>query len=207
MCKCLATHFNPNSGTCYKFGSTNGKPVDEATGNNLTVPTSLFDTENNFYSTFKDLIRNSDNMWLVLIVLIALTVLLFVLIFTLIRKHYLGYCWTTHKNEYAPNNNSSPKNGNFNKNSINNKSFRKKNGELDDDDVEESAEDRSTLVPALNGKNLSRSPFLTQAVDKEQGYVKVNINEHQVSDPSAADNGAQFHHQLSPLASSTSTPV
>lgn len=222
-CKCVATHFDPTSSKCYKFGSTGGKEIDE--GN----VTSVVSDDNNNYSIFRDLTENSDKLWLVLIILISLSILIFVLIFMLVRKHYLGYCWTAHKKEYEPNTNSPPKNGYFNKSSINNKSFRKKNNfEVDDADSaagNESADehlagatgvkgaDRSILVtsassPSSNNKtsigHTNRGGFLKSASpSKGDDYVRVNMN-----DNLHEDRRKQYQVSLgSPLKTSTSTPV
>lgn len=209
-CKCLATHFDPTTAKCYKFGSTGGKPADELrdSGSNLT---SVVGNDTNFYSIMKDLTENSDRLWLVLIILISLSILLFALIFFLIRKYYLGYCWTAHKKEYEPNNKNQPKNGYFNKNSINNKSFRQKNGENDDDDAGEvdNSADRSSLVSDKKDAISNRASVMTSKDKHNRSYVKVNIddNQHDNSD-SLVDNRQYYQHQVvSPLKTSTSTPV
>lgn len=114
----------------------------------------------------------------------------------LIRKYSLGYCWTAHKKEYEPNNKTQPKNGYFNKNSINNKSFRQKNGEVDDDDAD-----------LVNDKS-DGAAFMTPA-DKDHSYVKVNINDNHQHDTTDSFNGNNhYHHEVTtPLKTSTSTPV
>lgn len=241
-CKCLATHFDPITGKCYKFGSTGGKPLDELLAEdsapingNLNGTHRASESEDKFYSIVKDLMENGDRMWLVLIILITLSILIFVLIFILIRRHYLGYCWTAHKKEYEPNNKNQPKNNNyFNKNSINNKSFRQKNGEIEDEhDHGNNNEDRSNLVSSSssndksnknkklisggnngnnninnNNGNSSRAPFMTTKQHADDDYVRVNINEQNNEDYSSNMSKQNlFHHQVDPLASSTSTPV
>lgn len=146
----------------------------------------------------------SDKSWLVLIIIIVLSLLLIILLLSLLRKHYLGYCWTAHKKEYEPNTakQQAPKNGHFDKNSINNKSFRRRNGDLDDEDAgnDSSTEDRSNLV----------------APKKNQGdSVAVNLNgkqqQQQESDESQQLTSEQrrlnYHRQQGPLKTSTSTPV
>lgn len=229
----MATHFDPHTALCYKFGSTGGKPAEDSDGANSTHGniTNLFDNENDdssLYSIIKDLTKNSDRMWLVILILVVLTILLFTLIFFLIRRHYLGYCWTGHKKEYEPNNKSSPRNGYFNKNSINNKSFRQKNGETEEDG-DDTAADRSNLVTKTSvdkaNKNIScgslsqRAAFVTSNNDDADGddnqkhlFVKVDMNENKrLANSSDPSNGRQYepfiHRVVSPLASSTSTPV
>lgn len=239
-CKCLATHFDPHTAGCYKFGSTGGELTDDNNGdlsaNNTTnVSGSGQDDENNnnLYSIFKDLMKNGDNFWLVIMILIIITIILFAFIFMIARKYYLGYCWTAHKKEYEPNNKSQPKNGHFNKNSINNKSFRQKmSGETEDDDYDDdnTAADRSNLVTtttnkkdgALRTNQTSLSSSTTAAAgargaftttsnkDGQHHYVKVDMNDNNNRETSDSSNGhyQPFHHRVvSPLASSTSTPV
>lgn len=195
----MATHFDPTTAKCYKFGSTGGKLTGDGQDLNNGNLTNLPD-DNNFYSILKDLTENSDRMWLVLIILISLSIILILIIFMLVRKHYLGYCWTTHKKEYEPNNKNAPKNGYFNKNSINNKSFRKKNVETDEDEDIESAADNRAFVT-------------TNTDDKRSSGVKVNIDDNHRQDTSEPHNGStnnQYHHNhhlSGPLISSTSTPV
>lgn len=199
--------------------------MDELQESANGTTTSVGD-DNNFYSILKDLTENSDKMWLVLIILISMSIIVFVLIFILLRRHYLGYCWTASKKEYEPNNKNAPKNGYFNKNSINNKSFRKKNGDIEDDDDdalngddndETAASDaRSNLVtPVDKGKtstNKNKQSTATTAlksagVDNNHDYVKININEDNRNN-SFNDSKQYYQHQLiSPLKTSTSTPV
>lgn len=235
-CICSATHFDPHTAGCYKFGSTGGKPTDGTSDSENTITngniTSVVDNDDNgddnFYSILKDLTKNGDRMWLVILILIALTIFLLALIFLLVRKHYLGYCWTRHKIEYEPNNNknSQPKNGYFNKNSITNKSFRKKNGETDEDE-DDTAADRSNLVTKTDKKDgslVNCAAFIApNTTNKSQNrYVKVDMNDHnrrqdggqlqqQRDSRDSTSNGhyyQPFHRQVaSPLASSTSTPV
>lgn len=205
ICKCLPTHFDPTTAKCYKFGLTKGKPASElldensSTTNNSIANTNSRDNydNNNIYKTLKDLMENGDKMWLVLIILISLSLIIFVLIFILLRKYYLGYCWTAHKKEYEPNNKTAPKNGYFSKNSINNKSFRQKSsGEVDDLEADNSSADRSSLVRASNGdktNNKSRSVFSNKPATGTNDYVKVDM-----------DNRAS---NFGPLSTSTSTPV
>lgn len=155
--------------------------------NVTTNGTELISDHNEFYSILKDLTENSDRMWLVLIILISLSVLIICLIFMLVRKHYLGYCWTAHKKEYEPNNKNAPKNGYFDKNSINNKSFRQKNGELIDEH-----NNRSNLIAS------------DQLLAANEDHVKLNMDQD-TGDPYA---DPRIHHQpIKPLKSSTSTPV
>lgn len=194
ICKCLATHFDPITAKCYKFGSTGGKVSDDLKDAPGNVTTSATADDNNFYSILKDLTENSDKLWLVLIILIVLSILVLVLIIMLIRKYSLGYCWTAHKKEYEPNNKNKPKNGYFSKNSINNKSFRQKKGELDEDNGDDLVEDRSNLVRPNNNKT-------GVSTGKKNDYVKININEK-------GTNKLHYQHQVvAPLKTSTSTPV
>lgn len=203
-CLCLATHFDPTSARCYKFGSTGGKSADmiEITGQNFTDTIDIHDN-NNIYSIFKDL-KDGDKMWLVPIILISLSILIVVLILISLRKYYLGYCWTAHKHEYEPNNKNLPKNSFFNKDSINNKSFRKKNGDVDGEDDDSLTADISNLVAAGASANRKHSPgtgVSPPANDSSRNdYVRVSINGGQ------ADN-LDYHHLVSPLKTSTSTPV
>lgn len=211
ICKCLATHFDPTTAKCYKFGSTGGKPLDElrdsSNGTATTTKSTHDDNNNNFYSILKDLTENSDNLWLVLTILIILSILILSLIVLLIRKYSLGYCWTAHKKEYEPNNKSQPKNGYFNKNSINNKSFRQKNGELDEENGDDLAEDRSNLVrpskktgdAETGSKNVL--PATTVKTGERNNYIKINISDKETSK-------SPYQHQVgTPLKTSTSTPV
>lgn len=188
-CKCLATHFDPTTARCYKFGSTGGKASDGS----ASISNSSTGIENqnegyNFHSILKDLTENSDRMWLVIIILITSSIVLFVLIFLLIRKYCIGYCWTAHKKEYEPNNKVQPKNGYFNKNSINNKSFRQKNGETDDGDPVDDKNDSTAFI---------------KPADKNHSYVRVNVNQNDNS--FNADH--RYNEATSPLKTSTSTPV
>jgi hypothetical protein len=151
----MATHFDPHTAECYKFGSTGGivDGVDQLTrpgGSRNGTATRVIDRagDNNgtsggngfFTKTVKDLIRNSSDIsvWLIVILLSVSTLLLLTLMIMIVRKYYLGYCWTAHKKEYEPNNDNGQKSqAAFSKNSINNKSFRKKTNvdhETDDDD-------------------------------------------------------------------------
>lgn len=124
------------------------------------------------------------------------------LIFLLLRKHYLGYCWTANKKEYEPNNKNPPRNGYFNKNSINNKSFRQKSsGEVDDENDNDqvngvaaastigsddlATEDRSSLFISSNKRKKN-----------DDNYIKVNVNDD-----------TRNHYVGQPLLTSTSTPV
>lgn len=181
---------------------------DESNGTTTTTTNTTHDDDNNnFYSILKDLTQNSDNLWLVLTILIILSILILLLIVLLIRKYSLGYCWTAHKKEYEPNNKSQPKNGYFNKNSINNKSFRQKNGEIDEENGDDLAEDRLNLVrpnkktgDAEVGRNVLQAT--TAKTDGERNnYIKINISDKETNKPS-------YQHQVgTPLKTSTSTPV
>lgn len=258
-CKCLATHFDPTTAKCYKFGSKGGKLLtdneDSSTGGNLTA-TKILSDDSNFYLNLKDLTENSDKMWLVLIILLSLSLILLLLVFLLLRKHYLGFCWTAHKKEYEPNTKNPTKNAYFNKNSINNKSFRQKTNDIDeeagsinaglangqnDDDNDDDGDasgtssaranlvtntDKQTNQATTDGYNKNRqtsAPLLTSGADKNRDYVKVNINNEAV-DSKKEKNLSLSHHQynhadnnskqqyyqhkiISPLKSSTSTPV
>lgn len=155
-CKCLASHFDPTIAKCYRFGSTGGKALgDLQNSGNSTDTVITHDDYNDIFKFFKDLTEKGDHMWIVLLILVILSLFIFILLFILLRKYYI---WTSWKKEYEPNNKSAPKNGYFDKNSINNKSFRKKNQiEEDDEDA-----DRSNLV--------------TQSNDDQ---VRVNINDNQ----------------------------
>lgn len=219
-CVCLATHFDPTSAKCYMFGSTGGKPVDESTkgAENSTTGAADDSPNNNIYSIFKDLRDNGDMMWLVLIILISLSILMLVLILMLIRKYYLGYCWTAHKQEYEPNNKNLPKNSFFSKDSINNKSFRKKNGDIDEGDNDSLTADLSNLVAAsgkADEKHPSRSspttktPY-TSSANQRYDYVEVDMNGGQLLNNSAStddSDGPMFRQLIAPLKTSTSTPV
>jgi len=200
-CKCIATHFDPTNSKCYKFGSTGGKPTDGSEGKvgNLT---NAADDVDNFSFIFKDLRGNRDKMWLVLIILISLMIFLSVVIFMLLRKHYLGYCWQAHKKEYEPNNKSPPRNGYFNKNSINNKSFRQKSSEIEEGEEEEGEDDTNLVIPSTESEGYAA--FAREAGDDQSQLVKLNIKENNHS----SGSGNSYHfHGASPLKSSTSTPV
>lgn len=209
----MADHFDPETAKCYKFGSLGGKSSDELQAemaNNVTG--GVVGDDNNFYSILKDLTENSDRMWLVLVILISLSILLFLLIFMLVRKHYLGYCWTAHKKEYEPNNKNPAKNGYFNKNSINNKSFKRKSLETDEED----GGDGSNLVGSTGAESsrvdghTNRAALVTSPAEQpasHHNYVKVNMNDD-ASDPYNNTQLSYHHHKVaSPLTSSTSTPV
>jgi hypothetical protein len=184
-CICLATHFDPHTAECYKFGSTGGKSSSVNTtttlndGGGTSSTDAGSDSNKGFGSILKDLMNNSDKLWYVIIVLAVLTIILFVLIVMSVRKCFLGYCWTAHKKEYEPNNKSAPKSGYFNKNSINNKSFRQKNGETDEDvgDNDDTAADRSNLVT-------------NNTADKSRGALLINGNRRSASGGGGNDNGA-----------------
>lgn len=231
-CTCLATHFDPHTATCYKFGSTGGKLEDNSTdlgdlsstGGNITNVADGDGSNRGFNSILKDLMRNSDKLWLVVIILILLTLILLALMTIILRRYYLGYCWTTHKKEYEPNNECSPKTSPFNKNSINNKSFRKKTAELDDDSsgADDTAADSSNLVTTTSKKD-GRGPLVARNGGDNSivnNYVKVDmrrtskqsdVNQTQSferSDSSDGHNQRLNHQALArPLASSLSTPV
>lgn len=208
ICKCLATHFDPIVAKCYKFGSTGGKPLgDSQDPGNVTTSSNKHDKDdNNIYSILKDLTENSDKLWLVLTILILLSILILLLIVMLIRKYSLGYCWTAHKKEYEPNNKNQTKNGYFNKNSINNKSFRQKNGELEEENGDDLAEDRSNLVRSndkTGGVAAKRNITVatTTRTGEKNNYIKININDKETNkSPHQRELGA-------PLKTSTSTPV
>lgn len=205
LCKCLATHFDPTVARCYKFGSTGGKSLEDLqNSSNASTNTNSHDNNNNFNSVLKDLTENSDKLWLVLTILIVLSVLTLLLIVMLIRKCSLGYCWTAHKKEYEPNNKNQPKNGYFNKNSINNKSFRKKNDELDEENGDDLAEDRSNLVRS-NDKTgavaAKRNIAAATTTGDKNNFIRININDKET-------NKSSYQHELgTPLKTSTSTPV
>ena len=210
ICKCLAAHFDPHTAICHAYAvGTGGKPID------IILDKRNPDKDNSFYSIFEDLTKNSDRLWLVVLILVVLTIALFALIFLLGRKYYLGYCWTAHKKEYEPNNESAPKDGYFNKNSINNKSFRQKNGETDDED-DDTAADRSNLMTTTGKRDhASNDKAHNGSNNKSNRYVKVDMSkdrqqQQQQQNQSDTHNGnyQPFHHKIdSPLASSTSTPV
>lgn len=205
-CKCLATHFDPTSASCYKFGSTGGKSLDELNASNAT---NLNEPEDAFRSFVKDLRENGDKLWIVIIILILLTLLVFLIIFMLLRKHYLGYCWTAHKKEYEPNNkNAHAKNDSFDKDSINNKSFRRKNGDLECDN---DADETTGLTPggksAKSGRGMTKQP----SKDQTSPHIKVNMAGKKLNNGNNSQYNDQHYNQsdlvVSPLASSTSTPV
>lgn len=219
---CIATHFDVSRARCYKFGGTKipGYPsADQNSSSSADINHQNNANSNNgllddFISTLKDLTsinKTSDRkLWLVLIILITLSLLLLILILSLLRKHYLGYCWTAHKKEYEPNNTTakspiggSGKSNHFDKNSINNKSFRRRNGEHDSDDSDyETAgggggggtrtgnEDRSNLV----------------STKKNGDFVAVNLGADD-DKQSSEQKRLNYHHKQGPLKSSTSTPV
>jgi hypothetical protein len=173
--------------------------------------------------------KNSDKLWYVIVMLAVLTIILLALIVMSLRKYFLGYCWTAHKKEYEPNNESAPKSGYFNKDSINNKSFRQKNGEVDDDgdDIDDTAADRSNLVTTVNkgrGALLNKGDQRLinnnqELADTENRYVKVDmraasaIDEDQQQSYEQANstntNYQPYHQQLlsRPLSTSNSTAV
>lgn len=199
-CVCDATHWDPTTARCYKFGSL-GRGESNAEGN-VTTSTSNDDyssqNDDTFHSILKDLMENSDKLWVVIILLIILTTFIFLLIFMLLRRHYLGYCWTAHKKEYEPNNeNNADKNGAFNKNSINNKSFKRKNGDAgdncDNNNLNDSFEDDERA-------GLASSRGATGRTDQENHHrIDMSNNRRQQH-----DNPAMI---VVPLKSSTSTPV
>lgn len=198
-CKCLPTHFDPNNARCYKFGSTGG--VDAASNSSTDdskTKDNLIDTEsvNNFggsiYTIFNDLKKDSDKMWLLVISLIAFSILILILILLLIRKTALCQCWTVHKQEWDPKV-ESPNGASLlghDKNSINNKSFRRKRNP---DDLEE---DRSNLF-AKNGEN-------TGIKAKDSEYRIINFEPDQPSDTKKFE---PKRSQMGPITSTTSTPV
>jgi len=235
-CKCLADHFDPHSATCYKFGSTGGQP-DGGSISNQTSPnesiSSPKDSDNFINSILNDL-KNGDRLWPMVVGIIFLAILLLLFIIFLVRRYCLGSCWNAHKKEYEPNN-KTRNTQEFNKNSINNKSFRQKKGEIDDEDrsVNEddcTAADRSNLVTTAISKDKSKnknqignstsspgSPFNSAAIGNanETHYVKVdmsksysNTDNNQRYPQTNGHHYQPFHQVLSkPLASSTSTPV
>lgn len=211
-CKCLATHFDPTSAKCYKFGSTGGQPSDDS----VLQPTITEENNSGVFTIFRDLTEGSDKLWLILLILI-LSIVVFLLIFlVLLKKNCFGpCCWTANKNEYEPNNkNGTLKNGNsFDKNSINNKSFRKKTSETDDDLDDTTAADRSSLVAGSkenkedkkskkNKQARSSEEIRAQAPSDQTRYVVVNMN-----DDNPGQQKSSQKVSSSPLASSTSTPV
>lgn len=216
-CKCLPTHFDISRAKCYKFG---GKaPIgDQAAANDSSTPTTggsggggADHRSDDFISILKDLTSmTSDNLWLVLIALIILSLLLLILILSVLRKHYLGYCWTAHKKEYEPNTSKQPppnKDGHFDKNSINNKSFRRRNGDMDaeaaaaadgnDSSTEE--EDKSNLV-----SKRSKGDFVAVDLNSNNGKQQQESSQQTMT---SEQRRLQYHHQQGPLKSSTSTPV
>lgn len=205
QCKCLATHFDPTTAKCYKFGSTGGKPLnssDDTSGNLLDKASD----DNNFYSILKDLSDNGDKMTLILIILIIVTVALLLIVFLLLRRYCLACCWRAYKDEYEPNNKNKPKNGYFTKDSINNKSFRRKNGETEDEDCDQddSSADISNLVTPNVSKASEHSTRNKTNTQHSNDYIKVNM-----SNKGSTDDGRHnYLNQLgAPLKSSTSTPV
>lgn len=206
-CKCLASHFDPHTAGCYRFGSTGGlgdAPVLE--GN-----TTILD-DGNSSGGFKDLM-SGDNLWLIVIILAVLTLIILAILIILLRKHYYGYCWT-HTKEYEPNNENSSRNGQFKKNAINNKSFRRKSGDLDDEgeDGDDTAADRSNLVTTTGKKN---GALLGDPVgggggggrrnDSENHYVRVDMRG--TNDDGSDNRRPNQQLKTRPLPSSTSTPV
>lgn len=210
-CKCLATHFDPTTAKCYKFGSTGGQPSDGSALEPTNADSNESD-DNSVSTVFKDLTVASDKLWLILLILILSILILLIVVLVLFRKNCLSHCcWTTNKNEYEPNNkNGTLKNGSnksFDKSSINNKSFRKKSSETDDDS-DDAAADRSSLVAGSKENNddkkdkkskQTRNGSRVQTPSNQ--YVSVNISDD--------TGGQQSNSQIrtSPLASSTSTPV
>lgn len=204
-CLCLATHFDPTSAKCYKFGSTGGKSTDNPDVSaqwNKTDNVDIHDN-NNIYSILRDL-KDGDKMWLVPFILISLSILIVILILISLRRYYFGYCWTAHKHEYEPNNKNLPKSSLFNKDSINNKSFRRKTGNAEDGDNDSLAADLSNLVAvgANSDRKQSTGDIPTSATtnSNRNDYVRVNLNGGQTDNP-------EYHHLVSPLKTSTSTPV
>lgn len=249
LCKCQATHFDPHTAKCYKFGSTAGIEdsklllVDNGT---LLNGQSINDNNNNgegqhnlldsFYSVFRDLIQNGDNIWIVLAIVISLSVLVLVLILLICaRRQSLG-CgfWRARKHqEWDPNNkNNNSDRNNFlrQKDSINNKSFRRRSKE---DDIEEGLQ-----CPAddSHGGDLAQSAGLLCQDDSGLGktvkHNKVSFlsgtkapgNEYQAlhfspketavkkiasDSPNVAPNGHHhpIHSILGPITSKNSTPV
>lgn len=230
-CICLATHFDPHTAECYKFGAQGGQlgnaPLIE--GNTTTLNEG--DEGLGFNSIINDLMGNGDKLWPTVIILTILTLIILIILTIVLRKYYRGHCWT-HTKEYKPNNDQSPNNNQFNKNSINNKSFRKRSGDLEGDDVvsgadDDTAADRLNLVTAPGKKNgalANQAPSMKRSGKdgkNENHYVEVDMREetddtdgkHQLtfgrSDPPANGHHQPFHHELMsrPLPSSTSTPV
>lgn len=211
MCICLADHFDPHTAECYKFGSTGG---NKSNANNQTANAKGSshdggghpDNANNnkgFNSILKDLMNNSDKLWYVIIILVLLTIILLALIVMSVRRYFLGYCWTAHKKEYEPNNRSAPKGGYFNKDSINNKSFRqKKGGEMDNDDDDDcddnddTAADRSNLVTTTTPT--------TTTVNKSCGAALLN-NGHRRPIVNQNNNNSSTNKQPTKLAASADT--
>lgn len=200
-CKCLPTHFDPTRARCYKFGSTGG--VDSNLDQNKTSANLVDDPSSpstgGFFTIFNDLRNRSDQTWLVVIIIIASLVILLVLILLLLlllRRTSLCHCWTANKQEWdpkvAPASGASLLNG---KDSINNKSFRrKKNVDTDREDEEEFAEERSNLV---SGEKRSSS---------KNDYQVINFGAHNhQDDPQRRNKPAQG--LLGPITSTKSTPV
>lgn len=217
-CKCLATHFDPHTAECYKFGSTGG---------NTTI-LDVNDDKGGATSILNDLMKSVGKLWLIVIILAVLTLIFLALLIMILRRYYLGYCWT-HTKEYEPNSDDSPRNVQFSKSSINNKSFRKRSVELDEDEAgdgagDDTAADRSNLVATSGKKNgalMSESAFIKSNGNdnvNENHYVRVDMRGtgHEEDDDNGRHSpsmpGLQYqrsHHQVltRPLPSSTSTPV
>lgn len=237
-CKCLATHFNPHTAGCYRFGATVAGQSDEdmlrATEDSkrrANVTSISLEPRNNdglWHVTttfFKDLTKNSDRNWLVIMLLILLTlILVLALVLLLAKRHQLaaGCCWTAHKKEYEPNSPAGTLLGGS-KSSINNKSFRRKaqsefepaGCDEDDQNTSKSTGDKSSLVAAkspLRGGAKTNGMTTNGAGTKD--YVKVDFKEDR--QPVGADCNANedkeeryqpFHQRQTALATSTSTPV
>lgn len=206
-CICLASHFDPHTAQCYKFGSKGGQLKDATSTDGNTTLLNDDGGDRGFTLIVNDLMRNSDRLWLIVIILAILTFIILAILILVLKKYYLGYCWTRTK-EYEPND-GSEKGSQFNKNSINNKSFRKRSCELDgEDNCEDVAADRSSLVTESSKKLIHRDRNGTGNVNH---YVKVDMN------GTSADkdlNRSLVEHDRTvngdrnrPLPSSTSTPV
>ena len=188
-CKCIATHFDPHTALCYKFGSIGGESnssVDSSSDINGKLQTPNGNDNGNdgnvIKSILKDLTMNGDRIWPIMIVLIVLTLILLAIMVCLVRKYCLGYCWTTHKKEYEPNSTNPAKSGQqFDKNSINNKSFRRKKGELGEEENDHDHYDDD------GGANESDEIENTAAADRSNlvTTTKKSTNSH---------NGANNYH-------------
>lgn len=195
MCLCLPNFFDIKSSKCYKHGIYPGFDEDgreELSSDSKLFPlsskTSLSKGNNNLSDIntkqdsiidriFKDLgIVSSMNLFVFLCFFIIVIFLLIALIYIMIRNPFK--CWKAQKNEFEPNNNKKSiidinstrasaeiPSTNFNKNSINNKSFRRKE-EFEDDDHVSSGQISGTASIGNNDEDKSHlvSSHKVQAV-------------------------------------------